>query len=108
MVMEDLFWTDTPMLQTISRGEGLPIEQRERFNAVLQTALPPMDEYLALYEVYTEEVQLNIEEVRARAHVRTRATVAPRPKSGRARRHAHKGTASAHADGRVFARCGSF
>ena len=49
-VMEGLFWSDTPMLQTIPTHEGLTLDLRERLTSLLETALPPMDAYLALYE----------------------------------------------------------
>jgi dynein heavy chain, axonemal len=62
LVMESLFWSHTPMLQTISRGEGLALTERERFNEVLQKALPPMAEYLALYDKYNDSVRLNLEQ----------------------------------------------
>ena len=62
LVMEGLFWSHTPMLQTISRAEGLALTERERFNEVLQKALPPMAEYLALYDKYNDSVRLNLEQ----------------------------------------------
>ena len=60
-VMEQLFWSHTPMLQTISAHEGVAPTCRERVRAVLAAALPPMAEYLALYTRYDEMVTLDVE-----------------------------------------------
>ena len=49
-IMEGLFWSDTPFLQTISAHEGLAVQLRERLSAALHATLPPMAAYLALYE----------------------------------------------------------
>ena len=59
-VMEDLFWSDTPMLQTISTHEGVPPVARARFQAALEAAVPPMLAYLDLYAPYLPVVQLDV------------------------------------------------
>ena len=51
-VMEDLFWSHTPMLQTISAHEGVTPGCRARIKAALEQALPPMQAYLEQYATY--------------------------------------------------------
>ena len=60
-VMEGLFWSSTPVLQTISAHEGLAKELLEALTKILESVLPCMDEYLALYEPYNEAVMLDVE-----------------------------------------------
>ena len=60
-VMEGLFWSSTPVLQTISAHEGLAKELLEALTKILESVLPCMDEYLALYEPYNEAVMLDLE-----------------------------------------------
>ena len=59
-VMEDLFWSDTPMLQTISIHEGVAVACRERFHSALAEAVPPVEEYLALYAPYLDVVKMDV------------------------------------------------
>ena len=59
-VMEDLFWSDTPMLQTIATHEGVTPACRSRFHAALLETLPPMAAYVALFEKYEPMVQMDV------------------------------------------------
>ena len=59
-IMEDLFWSDTPMLQTISAHEGTSVECRERFHAALLKTVPPMKSYLRLYDKYLDVVRMDV------------------------------------------------
>jgi len=88
-VMEGLFWSDTPMLQTIASHEGvvraanahlgmgctcaprravtrgvLPQVPacRTKFSAALAAALPPAHDYCALYERFESVVKLDVAE----------------------------------------------
>ena len=61
-VMEGLFWSDTPMLQTIATHEGITPMLKEQVSSMLHAALPAMDAYLALYEPYNATVTLDLEE----------------------------------------------
>ena len=59
-VMEGLFWSDTPMLQTIATHEGVTPECRASFHEALLSALPPMHAYVKLYERYASVVQMSV------------------------------------------------
>ena len=59
-VMEGVFWSDTPMLQTIAGHEGVTPECRDKVNAALLETLPPMDDYLKLYDAYQPSVVLDV------------------------------------------------
>ena len=58
--MEGVFWSDTPMLQTISHHEGVAPLCRSKFHEAILSALPPMAEYLALYAKYDAVVQMDV------------------------------------------------
>ena len=58
-VMESLFWSDTPMLQTLSRGEGFVAEQQARLSDAVEKALPPAAEYLATFAQYRDYLILD-------------------------------------------------
>ena len=59
-VMEGVFWSDTPMLQTIATHEGTTPEHRATVHAALLETLPPMAAYLQLYEVYAGSISLDV------------------------------------------------
>ena len=64
-VMEGVFWSDTPMLQTISTYEGVAPSCRATFKEALLKTLPPMEAYLELYKPYEDAVMLSVEEYMA-------------------------------------------
>ena len=59
-IMDGLFWSDMPVLQTINPHEGLCPALREKVVEMLTAALPPMDAYLALYDTYLPIVQMDL------------------------------------------------
>ena len=74
-VMEGLFWSDTPVLQTISAHKGCVPECFDKIKAALERAMPCSEEYLRLYDAYLETVTL----------ARQRRVVVPRTESIAAR-----------------------
>lgn len=60
-VMEGLFWSDTPVLQTVAAHEGVPPACRQRFHEALLATLPPMEAYLRLYDGYLETVRTPVD-----------------------------------------------
>ena len=60
-VMEDLFWSHTPMLQTVSAHEGLTPALRGRIKAALEQALPCMQAYLEQYAAYDAMFALDVD-----------------------------------------------
>jgi len=65
-VMDSLFWSDTPVLQTVNLAEGLVPELQARCSAALDKALIPAVEYLAKFATYEEYVTFDEEAFRAK------------------------------------------
>ena len=64
-VMENVFWSDTPMLQTIATHEGVAPDCRAGIVAALETVLPPTEAYKALYDKYLPSVAMDVAEFMA-------------------------------------------
>lgn len=58
-VMDLIFWSDTPTLQTIHPAEGIASEQQARFLAAMDKAIPPAEAYLATFDKYREYVKFS-------------------------------------------------
>ena len=74
-IMEGVFWSDTPMLQTIATHEGVTPACREALRAALMKTLPAADQYLGLYKPYEEAVMMSIEEYMATYAENTERTI---------------------------------
>lgn len=55
-IMEELFWASIPTLSTVHPMEEGVVRLREQLVAALQAALVPLEQYLALYEKWVEQM----------------------------------------------------
>jgi dynein heavy chain len=59
--MEDIFFSGTPLLESVGNLEPHIVELKETIIKMLRQALIPIKAYAKIYERYTNLVNLNIE-----------------------------------------------
>jgi dynein heavy chain len=60
-VMEDIFFSGTPLLESVGNLEPHIVELKEKIIKMLRQALIPIKAYAKIYERYTQLVNLNID-----------------------------------------------
>lgn len=61
MVLRSLFWSGTPLLESVGENEPLVKKFRETIHNCLQKAVIPMHAYAKEYEKYLELANLDLE-----------------------------------------------
>ncbi len=61
-VLEDIFWADTPLLESVGEHEPRVEELRDTIRSAIQKALVPMKAYARAYEQFLELMNLDINE----------------------------------------------
>lgn len=61
MVLKNLFWSGTPLLESVGENEPLVKKLRETIQICLKKATIPMNAYAKEYEKYLELANLDIE-----------------------------------------------
>lgn len=59
-IMEDIFWSGTPLLESVGEHEPFVEELREAIRNAIQHALIPMKAYAKEYECHLELMNLDI------------------------------------------------
>ena len=60
--MEDIFWSGTPLLESVGEHEPHVEELREAIRAAIRKAVVPMKAYAREYEKWLELITLDINE----------------------------------------------
>lgn len=60
--MEELFWADTLLLESVGKKEPLVVELRETIRRAIQKAAIPLNAYAKQYEAYLELNNIDIPE----------------------------------------------
>ena len=58
--MEDIFWSGTPLLESVGENEPHVVELRETIRKAIRKALIPIKAYARQYEKYLELMNLDI------------------------------------------------
>jgi dynein heavy chain len=61
-VMEDIFWSGTPLLESVGANEPHVCDLKETIIQMLRQALIPLRAYSKSYERFTNLVNLNVEQ----------------------------------------------
>ncbi len=59
--MEDIFWSGTPLLESVGNMEPHIVELKETIAFMVKQALIPLKAYAKSYDRYTNLMNLNIE-----------------------------------------------
>ena len=62
MVLENLFWSGTPLLESVGENEPLVKKLRETVQKCLSQAIIPLKAYAREYEKYLDLVNMDINE----------------------------------------------
>ena len=62
MVMKKLFWSGTPLLETVGENEPPVVELRELIRKAVRQSIIPLKAYAKQYEKYLELFNLDINE----------------------------------------------
>lgn len=60
MVMKELFWSATPLLETVGENEPTVVETREFIRRAMKKSIVPLNAYAKQYEKYLELFNLDI------------------------------------------------
>jgi len=60
MVLQNLFWSVTPLLESVGENEPLVVQHREKIRTLLKQAIIPLTAYAKEYEQYLELANLDI------------------------------------------------
>lgn len=60
--MEDIFWSGTPLLESVGNLEPHIIELKDTISLMMRKALIPIKAYAKAYEKYTNLINLNVEQ----------------------------------------------
>lgn len=58
--MEDIFWSGTPLLESVGENEPHVVELRETVRNAIRQALIPVKAYARQYEQYLELMNMDI------------------------------------------------
>jgi dynein heavy chain len=62
MVLEGLFWSGTPLLESVGENEPEVVRLRETVRQAVQSSLKPLKAYAKQYEKYLDLSNLDINE----------------------------------------------
>lgn len=62
MVLEGLFWSGTPLLESVGENEPEVVRLRETIRKSIKSSLEPLRAYAKQYEKYLELFNLDINE----------------------------------------------
>lgn len=60
--MEDVFWSGTPLLESVGNLESHIVDLKDTISQMLKQALIPLKAYSKAYDRYTSLMNLNIDQ----------------------------------------------